>query len=198
MPPLWWAALVAGLAYLGVVASGAKGPVRAIKPAPALLLAGLLAPTHPLGAAGMLLSAAGDAFLLDKDRFLLHGLASFLVGHLLFVPAFLAASGDTPSPIRIVVLLAFALALVAYLRPRKSVLKLAVPVYAVVLCGMVAAASTLGPVGEAGGLLFLVSDAVLAVRLFKRDFRGGDLVVMITYYAALLALAGALVGTIGG
>ncbi|MDP2306330.1 MAG: lysoplasmalogenase family protein, partial [Pseudomonadota bacterium] len=98
MPPLWWGAVVASVAYLVIVTRGMTGMVRGVKMLPALLLAGVLAPVSPLAAIGMVFSAAGDAFLLDKSRFLLHGLAAFLVGHVLFVPAFLQASGAWPAP----------------------------------------------------------------------------------------------------
>ncbi|MFN7145841.1 MAG: lysoplasmalogenase [Myxococcota bacterium] len=192
MAPLWWAALAAGLVYLGVVASGRRGPVRAVKVLPALLLAGWLGPTHPIAAGGMLVSAAGDAFLLDKDRFFLAGLGAFLVAHLLFVPAFLGASGATPSGAFVASLLVFAGGMLAVIRPKKPVLQVAVPLYALVLCAMAAAASTLGPLGWLGGLSFLVSDGVLSIRVFRREFPGADLIVMVTYYGALLALSLAL------
>lgn len=194
MPSLWWVALAAGVVYVGLVVSGVRGRARAIKVVPALALGALVAPTHPLSASAYVLSALGDAFLLDKDRFFLHGLVAFLAAHLLFVPAFLGASGGTPSLGFLLPMLVFAAVLVAYLRPAKPVLKAAVPVYALALAVMVAAAGTLGPLGIAGGLSFLVSDAVLSVRVFKREFRGADVIVMVTYYGALLTLAAALLG----
>jgi uncharacterized membrane protein YhhN len=190
--PLWWAALAAGLAYVGVLVTDTPGPVRLLKVLPALLLAVALGPTHPVAAAGMVLSGVGDAFLLDKDRFFLHGLVAFLLGHVLFVGAFLLASGGTPSWPALGGLFVFAAAFLAVLRPKKRLLKVAAPVYALVLCAMVAAASTLGPLGVAGGLTFLVSDALLAIRQFRRDFRGASTAVIVTYYASLLTLAAAL------
>ncbi len=171
---------------------GIQGPLRALKVGPGLLLAGLLAPAHPLAAGGMLLSAVGDAFLLDKSRFFLHGLAAFLVGHLLFIPAFLGISGAMPAPALVLALLVCAGGLLAVVRPRKPALRIAVPIYALVLVAMVAAASTLGRVGLCGGLLFLLSDAALSIRLFKQDFYRADLLVMLTYYGALLTLSAAL------
>jgi uncharacterized membrane protein YhhN len=192
--PLWWVALGAGVVYIGLLLAKVSGPARGIKVIPALSLCALLAPTHPLAAAGMLLSAAGDGFLLDKSRFFLHGLASFLIGHTLFIPAFLGESGRTPPALTVVALVAVALGLVAWLRPSKRIYQIAVPVYALALAAMVAAATTLGTLGTLGGVSFLVSDAILSVRLFKRDFPGGDLAVMLTYYGALLLLALAIVG----
>ena len=99
MPAPWWGAAVAALAYLGLVARHIMGPLRALKMLPALLLAAAVAPSSTYGAAALVASAAGDAFLLDKTRFLLHGLAAFLVGHALFAAAFVGASGEWPSPV---------------------------------------------------------------------------------------------------
>lgn len=189
MPPLWWGAVLASAAYLVIVTRGLTGPVRGVKVLPALLLAGVLAPVSPLAATGMVFSAAGDAFLLDKTRFLLHGLAAFLVGHVLFVPAFLGASGVWPAPIVVGILVMLALSVTLVVRPRSGVMRLAVPVYAVTLCAMAAAASTLGTLGLVGGVSFLASDTLLAVNQFKRPIPGRDLLVMGTYYGALLALS---------
>lgn len=192
MPLLWWGAVAASLAYLVIVTRGLTGPVRGVKVLPALLLAGVLAPFSPVAATGMVCSAAGDAFLLDKPRFLLHGLAAFLVGHVLFVPAFLGASGEWPSPYIVGLLVALAVSVTLVVRPRSGVMRVAVPVYAVTLCAMAAAASTLGPLGLLGGVCFLASDTLLAVNQFKRPIPGRDLLVMSTYYGALLTLTAGL------
>ena len=79
--PLTIVAAAIALTSVGLVAAGIRGPVRAIKPLPAVLLAVV----HPQLAAVLLCWAAGDAFLLDKDRFFLHGLGAFLFGHLAYV-----------------------------------------------------------------------------------------------------------------
>ncbi len=195
MPPLWWAAVAASLVYLGVVTRGGTGLVRGTKVLPALFLAAVLAPVSTLAAVGMVFSAAGDAFLLDKSRFLLHGLGAFLVGHLLFVPAFLTASGAWPSPWLVAGLAALAVGVTVVVRPRSGVMRVAVPVYAVTLCAMAAAASSLGPLGLLGGVSFLASDALLAVNQFKRPIPGRDFLVLSTYYGALLALTAALLAS---
>ncbi|MDP2317322.1 MAG: lysoplasmalogenase [Pseudomonadota bacterium] len=192
MPPLWWGAALAGVAYLVVVTRGGAGWLRAVKALPALLLAALLAPVSALAAVGMVFSAAGDAFLLDKQRFFLHGLAAFLVAHVLFVPAFVLASGRWPSPVVAGVLAVLAVTGTVLVRPRSGRMRVAVPIYAVTLAAMAAAASTLGPLGLAGGALFLASDTLLAVNQFKRPIPGRDFLVLGTYYGALLTLSAAL------
>ncbi|MDP2306582.1 MAG: lysoplasmalogenase family protein, partial [Pseudomonadota bacterium] len=86
-------------------------------------------------------------------------------------------------------LVALAISVTLVVRPRSGVMRMAVPVYAVTLCAMAAAASTLGPLGLLGGFSFLLSDTLLAVNQFKRPIPGRDFLVMTTYYGALLALA---------
>lgn len=186
-------ALAAALAYLGIVAADVRGPVRLVKVVPALALAWATRHLPPAFPAAFVLSAAGDAFLLDKDRFLLPGLGAFLLAHLAFVAGFLAVA--TPGAASAAVLgLGLGVAGVVLTRvwPRlHGVLRVAVPVYALVLVGMAATATALGPAGLAGGLLFLVSDALLAMNRFARPLPGRDLSVLVTYYAALLLLAAA-------
>lgn len=192
MPAPWWGAAAAALVYLALVARHVTGLLRALKMLPALLLAAAVAPSSMPGAAALVASAAGDAFLLDKSRFLLHGLAAFLVGHVLFAAAFVGASGAWPSPLVLGALAVLAGTVTALVRPRSGTLRIAVPVYALGLCGMAATATTLGPVGALGGAAFLVSDAILAVHQFKRPVPGRDLLVASTYYGALLALSAGL------
>lgn len=196
MPPLWWAALVFGVAYVGVVVAEKQGWIRAIKVVPALLLAALFV-GQPLMAAGMVASAAGDAFLLDKKRYFLQGLVSFLVGHVCFIAAFLTTSGVWPTPVVVGSILVLAIGMVGVLMPKAGVLRFAVPVYGLTLGAMAMAASTLGALALVGALTFMVSDAFLAFTLFKRPVHRGDVVVMVTYYGALLTLAAAALGTAG-
>lgn len=193
MPALWWAAVAFGAVYVGVVVLERHGWIRAIKVVPALLLAALFV-AQPLVLAGMVCSAAGDGFLLDKKRFMLHGLVSFLVGHLCFIAAFLTISGVWPTPGVVIGMLFVVVGMVRLLMPKSGVLRLAVPVYGLTLGTMAMAASTLGSLAFAGAATFMVSDAFLAFTLFKRPVPRGDVVVMVTYYAALLILASAALG----
>lgn len=191
MPIAVWVTLAGAVAYVGMVARDVRGPARWVKVVPAIALATLM-PT-PLTAAGMALCAAGDALLLDKDRFLLAGLGAFLVGHLAFVAGFREMGLSPVQPALVAALAVVAGGVLFALRARlRGVMRVAVPTYAVVLVAMVASASSLGPVGLAGGLLFLVSDALLAGNLFGRPLPGGHVAVMITYYGALMLLAAAV------
>lgn len=176
-----------GAVYVGLLATGRR--VGPLKPMPALILAAT-APTWTLSAA-FACCALGDALLLDKQRWLLHGLGAFLVGHLAFGVGL--AAGPPPVGLVLAVAAGVVVALIALRRGLRGRLAVAVPVYAVVLGVMVVAASTRGAVGLAGGLLFLVSDAWLGWTLFgghgRPRRRIDDVAVMATYVAALVVLA---------
>lgn len=188
MALVWMLAAVVGLVYVGLVAAGVRGPVRAIKVIPALALAVATGRLHPAIPAGFVLSALGDGLLLDKSRFLLAGLGAFLLAHLAFVAGFVAQA--PPSlPMLGVAVAAAVTAVAALWRSLRGVMRVAVPVYALALAVMAAAAAGLGTLGLVGGVLFLVSDTLLAVHNFKRPLPAGDVLVMSTYYAAILLLA---------
>jgi uncharacterized membrane protein YhhN len=186
MNPGWIAALVAAVGYLAAVFVGRRGWPKVL---PALLLAATSAPASPLAGAGFFLCAVGDACLLDKDRFFLHGLAAFLVGHALFVPALLARATGAPSPWLVVGVVTIASVALTLVVPRlRGLLRVAIPVYAVALGGMTVAAGAVSPVAAAGALSFVLSDGILAINRFVKPVPRADLVVMLTYYAAILLL----------
>lgn len=190
MSPVWSAALVAAAGYLVAVAWGRKGWPKVL---PALLLAAYVGASSPLAAAAFAFCALGDAFLLVKERFFLHGLAAFLVGHALFIPTFLLRAAVAPPLWLAGAMGLFAVGVLAAVVPRLSgVLRLAVPIYALALAGMVVAAGALSPLAAAGAATFAVSDGVLAVNRFVRPFRGAEIVVMLTYYVAILTIGLAL------
>ncbi|MFV0451787.1 MAG: lysoplasmalogenase [Propioniciclava sp.] len=68
-----------------------------------------------------------------------------------------------------------------------------VVVYGLTLTLMAVLASGLGPLGAWGGALFLVSDALVAIRAFTLDVPASGVVVMMTYAAALGLLVLAVV-----
>ncbi|MBM4366729.1 MAG: lysoplasmalogenase [Deltaproteobacteria bacterium] len=192
MPLLWSLAAGASAFYLALVGAGRKHPVKV---APALLLAGATFSASPLASAGLAFCALGDGLLLDKDRRFLHGLGAFLVGHLLLIGAFATAGRHYLSTAVLGalgggLLLVIALVLAVLWKRLQGVLRLAVPVYAATLGAMVVAAGTHSAMALAGALVFVVSDSVLAINHFARRFRGAEMMVMVTYYSAILAIAG--------
>lgn len=187
MSPWWYAGAAAALGYVVAVVWGRAGWPKVL---PALLLGVAVAPVSPVGALAFGFCALGDGLLLDKERYFLHGLAAFLVGHLLFVPVFIGRAAGAPPAWLAVAMGVLAVGVLGVVVPRlKGVLRVAVPVYALALAAMVVSAGALGPVAAAGALSFAVSDSTLAVNRFVKPLRRADLVVMVTYYAALLAIA---------
>ena len=145
-------------------------------------------------------SLAGDVFLLgDAEGSFIRGLASFLLGHLAYVVAFLLLAQPTWSPV--VALVLVALVLVGrrvFLGARVQggpVLGGAVAAYMAVIGTMAALGVSLGrPVLGAGTLLFLVSDAVLGWDRFVARQPWARVVVMTTYHLGQLLI---VIGAIG-
>ena len=145
-------------------------------------------------------SLAGDVFLLgDAEGSFIRGLASFLLGHLAYVVAFLLLAQPTWSPV--VALVLVALVIVGrwvFLGARAQggpVLGGAVAAYMAVIGTMAALGVSLGrPVLGAGALLFLVSDAVLGWDRFVARQAWARVVVMTTYHLGQLLI---VIGAIG-
>lgn len=146
----------------------------------------------------------GDiALMFTGSRAFVLGLSSFLLGHLLFIAAFLSDLPHRTAPLPAWLLLAaslFLLPVAAYARwllPRTGRLKSAVGLYLCALTAMVLAAlwrAGLEPSSAAawvclGALLFAVSDAVLAWRKFVAQPWWGQPVTLLTYYLAIGVIA---------
>jgi uncharacterized membrane protein YhhN len=191
-PAVFAVAAAGAVAYTTSVAIGKKAGV--LKVIPGLALAWGLRGQPLAFPAGMVLSAAGDAFLLDKDRFFLAGLGAFLVAHVAFVAGFASLAPVVPVSVPLAVGLGVvATAALAVIWPGlHGVKRIAVPVYAATLATMAVFAATRGPIGVAAGLLFVVSDALLAINHFRARLPGGDVPVLVTYFGSLLLLATAV------
>lgn len=204
--PAWGALAVAAVAAVANWIAVARGDRRAeyvAKPLTTAALAAvalLLDPEHDARrawfVAAVVLSLAGDVFLmLPADRFVA-GLASFLLAHVAYLVGFWVDDAPEQVPLGIgVVLVAVVVALVAM--PILRALRaggnqaLAGPVvaYMVVLGAMTATATGSGiALAVAGGWLFLASDGVLAWNRFVRPFGAARVVVMVTYHLAQAGL----------
>jgi uncharacterized membrane protein YhhN len=115
---------------------------------------------------GLLLSAAGDAFLLSETpRAFLAGLSAFLLAHLAYSAAFAPISHPSPAVLAGVAI--FTAGVLAWLWPRLGALRVAVVAYASVIGGMVWLATGVGgALVPAGALLFWGSDLLVAKRQF--------------------------------
>ncbi|XP_006868358.1 PREDICTED: lysoplasmalogenase [Chrysochloris asiatica] len=135
---------------------------------------------------GLLCSAVGDVCLIWPEAFL-HGMAAFAVAHLLYLAAF------GFSPLRLATLLPITLVSSLYfslLLPHLPAdMTLPVAVYAFLLAAVLWRGLARGGSARLGGLLFIISDAVLAWDTFAQPLPHSRLVVMTTYYAAQVCFA---------
>ena len=157
-------------------------------------------PYRTLVVAALALSLVGDvALALPGDR-LLSGLAAFLLAHLTYVAAF---SLRSPPAVRQLPWLApwvvaFG-AVAAYTWGGLGRRRLPVLVYGAVLCAMGWRAAMRGQAAAVpragfvlallGAVLFVASDAVLAIRRFRRPFRAAHELELAVYWAAQLLIA---------
>lgn len=137
--------------------------------------------------AALVLSLAGDVFLmLPKDLFV-HGLSSFLVAHLAYIAGFASDLPGAPALVAsaLVVMIALATVGVRVARAAPSRLRPPVVAYMVVLSAMVALALAGGPgPAAAAGILFYVSDALIGWRRFIDDRPWMPVTIIVTYHLA--------------
>ncbi|WP_262678272.1 lysoplasmalogenase [Paenibacillus sp. J5C2022] len=151
--------------------------------------------------AGLLFSIAGDAFLLlPDDPFFIWGLASFLTGHLCYVAAMVSRMKWTAAP----ALAAVPLAVYAYVLGGRfheslfaddasSGLWIPVLIYIIVISVMCwSAAMTRNWHAATGAVLFVVSDSILAWAKFIGPLPAAGTMIMATYFAAQLFIAGSI------
>jgi uncharacterized membrane protein YhhN len=147
---------------------------------------------------GLVFSLAGDVWEMLDRRHFLKTLASFLIAHLCYTAAFLA----DPPAVRFLwaaIPLAFIGAgIFAYLwtslsaasKPAVALYVAVITVMATLAAGRAVAFPSMGTLSAASGaLLFLASDAVLAVNRFRRPFHSAQAVILTSYFAAQLLIA---------
>lgn len=184
---------------------GPKRQVYLFKPLTVLLVIAiaLTIPGPPNGRyrvavlVGLICSMAGDTFLmLPGDRFL-PGVASFLLAHLAYLMAFTSSAPFGDAPLLLLPFAALGAGMLWRLWPRLGAMRGPVVVYLAVIVVMAwqaaSRAAFLGTTGArlaaAGAVLFVLSDASLAVNRFQRPFRAAQAVILPTYYTAQLLIA---------
>ena len=208
---VWFVALV-GAGYLAAYYAGSRALAGTLKALPILALAAAVARSGA-GAGyagwltgGLLASAVGDVCLVWPERFT-WGLASFLLAHCLYLTAF--ASGATTGGAGwpwLAGIAGAAIVLLARLWPHLGRVRGAVLVYVTVIALMAWTAARRadapttpalsGMLALAGSLLFMASDAILALDRFARRIPAAHAAVMVTYYAAqTLIAASAMAGS---
>ncbi|WBU58901.1 lysoplasmalogenase [Paracoccus albus] len=144
---------------------------RAVKTAATLLLgiAALMGQAPVAIALGLLAGAVGDYFLARQgDRFFLAGVFAFALGHPCYA-VWMFTPEHAAHALWAIAVAALAISAEYWLLPRTGELKLPVRIYVWIITAMAAAAATL-PAGHsvaiAGAALFVISDLLLALRLF--------------------------------
>ncbi len=149
---------------------------------------------------GLVLSLAGDVFLMLPERWFVAGLASFLLGHLAYIVGLQLAPRSWVWTAVGMVVIAIAVAAIG----RRIVQSVAagdqrdmvgpVIAYLVVISAMVVSAfGTAAPWAIVGASLFYASDATLAWNRFLEQRRFGPLGVMVTYHLGQMGLVAWLV-----
>lgn len=149
---------------------------------------------------GLLLCALGDILLEFSEATFLFGLIAFLLGHVAYIVAFLQDSRKL-YPFRGAAVYGYGAVAMAFLLYAGSLGGMLIPVqvYILVITTMLwRAASRVGVpgiprfsawAGFAGAILFVISDSLLAFRLFGTPIQAGGQVVMITYWLGQLGIA---------
>jgi uncharacterized membrane protein YhhN len=158
--------------------------------------------------AALVLSLAGDVFLMLPRDLFVAGLGSFLLAHIAYIAAF---APSAPSPGLAVVASVVVIAGFMYgrlvqgmLATGRQALVVPVGIYVLAISGMVV--SAIAAAGRAdwstgrsaftifGALLFFASDGMIGWSRFAGDFRGSRVAIMATYH---LGQAGLVLGLLG-
>jgi len=141
----------------------------------------------------LVFSWGGDVLLLWNDLFLA-GLGSFLIAHIFYIMAYhkTGAAQGTLARFDITKLAIIGAILIGVLFPHLGGLLIPVVIYAMVLLGMGlwahkrrgATSAMSFKLVSIGAILFVVSDAVIAINKFAMDVPGERILVMSTYIAA--------------
>ncbi|MFH8470165.1 lysoplasmalogenase [Streptomyces sp. NPDC017991] len=194
----------------------AVGPDTGHTVAKPLLMPLLAAYAHLRGGPRLLVGAllfgwGGDVLLLlDAEPAFLAGMASFAAGHVCYLLLFAklgrsGKSGERTAPrtrADRLTAAAYALALLAtvtLLWPGlPSGLRVPVAGYSLLLTAMAYGATRLGPLAAAGGVLFMLSDTLIATGVADRPQPPRpDLWIMLTYIAAQYLLVRGVLGAPG-
>jgi len=183
------------------VAGGRRRLEYVCKPAVIVALIGAALTLDPaddvqraLFTAALVLSLAGDIFLMLPRDLFVPGLAAFLLAHLAYIAGFVT-EGPTLGAAALSALAVTALSvpigtrILRALRTSSPRLVPPVAAYMFVISAMVAAALATGDIrAVVGALLFYASDALIAVNRFVAPLSWARPAVMVTYHLAQGAL----------
>jgi uncharacterized membrane protein YhhN len=160
--------------------------------------------------AALVLSLAGDVFLMLPADLFVAGLGAFLLAHVAYVVAF---NGSTPpEPVTALAaagVAAAAIPLFARMRAgmaRSGQTEYAIPVAVYVLAIGAMVVSAIATAGRAdwsgwrsaaaiaGALLFMASDSLIGWNRFVQEVRGAQVLIMVTYHLGQALLVVGLLG----
>lgn len=138
----------------------------------------------------------GDILLLDSARFVF-GLAAFLVGHLLFIAAYLLHIGWQPHWKSLAVIAGLGALFYAYQLPFLGGFAVPVALYSLVILSMAwfgysvyfAAPSKTTLQLALGATVFIVSDSLISINKFVAPFELSTALILSTYWLAVYLLA---------
>lgn len=193
------AALILGAIYLfDDFGLGAPYPLNVVIKAGGVVLLGLYALKQGrlwLGL-GLLAGSAGDAFLALQPTQQALGILAFGIGHLIYIGLFadqLRRKGNRglPGYLATAVIAAFGVVMLVALQPHFGELRVAASTYNGIILVMVALAliGRAPPLAVIGALLFMVSDAVLAWRMFAGMLDWAGPVVWVCYFGGQACIA---------
>jgi alkenylglycerophosphocholine hydrolase len=190
---LLFVAAAAALAFLAGMAFDRPLLRLATKAVPAACLAWMVAGAdesrYARGvAAGLWLSALGDFLLEARPSFFLYGLLAFLLAHLAYLAAFLAAS-RRPALLRAIPFAAWGAAAFTLLHHGLGGLRVPVAVYMAAIVTMMWRASAVGRLALVGAVLFGASDTLIAFDHFKAPLPWAPFPIILLYWAGQLLIA---------
>jgi uncharacterized membrane protein YhhN len=151
---------------------------------------------------GLVLSLAGDVFLLWPQQGFLPGLVSFLLAHLAYIAAFCVPLRLAAKPLPFAVYAVVAALILSQLWGGVPAgLRAPVVAYVVCLAGMAAQAAAWWLKSPAeptarwaaiGGMLFMASDSLLAINKFAAPLPLSALWILATYWLAQWCIASSL------
>lgn len=146
--------------------------------------------------AALIFCLIGDTFLLSDEGFI-YGLASFLIGHLLFTAAFASIQGFIKNYRLLLVLLIIGGAYLIFLRPHLGDFFIPVLIYVSIIMLMNWQAIGLSIknnqkiyklIGIAA-VIFSISDALIAYNKFVEPFTLSGILVLSTYWLSIFIFA---------
>jgi len=147
--------------------------------------------------AGLAASLIGDIFMMLPKKKFVAGLTAFLAAHVFYATAFFRAGSGRVDFAAALPFLIGALFMMRVLFPRLGPLKAPVTLYILVMTAMavlaaqryIQAGGTPALLAFAGAILFIASDATLAVNRFLRKVPLAQLYILGTYFTAQILFA---------